>query len=216
MVDLIIVPLYCNIPVKMSKQCKYKLGKKLWGATIAPQNHLMQFAHQFFQLVDDVDNAAKCSDSRVIIWFADNGHRNFSQIVLATVAVIRASCKYAKALLTTICRLYLILLRVTVAFTIVNVNKCLYWLQIQLLLIIGYHLLSLSVDMLVEFHFLNSLIKRKTLVDFRNFCLPLSIQKCYCFHSSPKSDNDKFDVKQSSHSPTMQTSWLKSQTFAST
>ena len=131
----------------MSKQCKYKLGTKLWGATIAQQNHLMQSAHQFFQLVDDGGNAAECSDSRVIIWFADNRHRNFSQIVLATVAVIRARGKHAKVLLTKIGRLYLILLRVAVAFTIVNVDKSLSWLQIQLLLIVGCHLFSLSVDM---------------------------------------------------------------------
>ena len=71
----------------MSKQYKYKLRTKLWGATIAPQNQLTQFAHQFFQLVDDGDNVAECSDSVVIIWFAD---RNVSQIVLAIVAAIRA------------------------------------------------------------------------------------------------------------------------------
>ena len=40
MVGLVIVPLWCNISVEMSKQCKYKLRTKLWGATIAPQNHL--------------------------------------------------------------------------------------------------------------------------------------------------------------------------------
>ena len=76
MVGLVIVPLWCNISVEMSKQCKYKLRTKLWGATIAPQNHLTQFSHQFFQFVDDGDNAAECSDSRLIIWLGDNRHRN--------------------------------------------------------------------------------------------------------------------------------------------
>ena len=148
MVGLIIVRLQCNISIEMSKQCKYKLRTKLWGATIAPHNHFTQCVHQFFQLVNDGDDAAECSDSRVIIWFPDNRCRKFSQIVLAIVAVIRARCIYANILLTKIGRLYLMLLRVAIAFTIVNLNKCLSGLQIQLLLLVGCHLLSILVDML--------------------------------------------------------------------
>ena len=170
---------------------------------------LTQFAHQFFQLVDDGDNAAECNDSRVIIWFTDNSHWNFSQIVRATTAVIRARGKYANVLLTKIGKLYLILFEAAVDFTIINVKKCLSWLQIQLPLVVGCHLLRIP--------FLNSLIKRKTLVDFCNILVyPLPIQKWYCFLFFTKSDNDKFDVRQIPHSPTMQTSWIESQAFVST
>ena len=122
MVGLILVPLQCNISVKLGKQCKYKLVTKLRGATIAPQNHLTRFTHQIFQLADNGGNTAESSDSRVNIWFSDNSHRNFSQIILTTLLVIRARDKHAKVLLTKVGKLYLILLWVAVAFTVVNVN----------------------------------------------------------------------------------------------
>ena len=76
---------------------------------------------------------------------ADNCHRNFSEIFPTTVVVIRARGKNAKVLLTKIGRLYLIMLQVAVAITIISVDNS--WLQIQLLLVVGCHLLSLCVDM---------------------------------------------------------------------
>ena len=50
MMGLVLVPLQYNILVEMSKQ-----WMKLWPQTITPQNNLMQFAHPFFQLINDGD-----------------------------------------------------------------------------------------------------------------------------------------------------------------
>ena len=70
---------------------------------------------------------------------------------------------------------------------------------------------------MVEFHFSIAWSKERLWLIFAIFLSTrCQFKNDIVVFSSSKSDNDKFDVKQSSHSPTMQTSWLESQAFAST